>query len=108
MANASQWATRPVDIDFVIDSGLLFEINHTVLHPLGLAMTVKVDEQGNKRWAFKDCRVGPEQLVFDQATMEMGKEKLGRFLTEFGGEQMHKRRKKLGWACQPDPRGGAR
>lgn len=96
-----KWQDKTIDIDFVLDSGLLFHINHSVFHPLGIALTIKVDDKGNKQWGFKDCRNEPESLVFDKGSLELGKMKLERFLREFGDGQMSRREKKLGWGCQP-------
>lgn len=31
----------------LLDSGIIFEINRRVLHPLGLALAVEVDDEGN-------------------------------------------------------------
>lgn len=89
-----------IDCEFFLKSGLLFEINRQFLHPLGLAMTVHADAQGNKTWGFKDCRHEPEKLLFDKATLEAGRKKLEQFLTESGFQHMERRRKKLGYAVQ--------
>lgn len=96
------WQAAPLDIDFLLDSGLLFEINRTTLHILGIALTVKVDGEGKKRFELKDCRSEPERLVYDKGTQELGKEKLRSFMAAFGGKQLDRRRAKLGWAYQPD------
>lgn len=98
---ASEWANRPVDIDFLIDSGLLFEINREVLHPLGVRMVVRVDAQGNKTWAFKDLRDTPEAQVFDKGTLELGRRKFVRFMHAYGSRQLKRRTKKIGQAVEP-------
>jgi len=95
------WSTAPLDIDWVVNSGLLFHINHTILHLLGVALTVRVDAKGNKSWGFKDNRANPEELVFDKNQIAISKPKLEDFLASYGHSQMSRREKKLGWACQP-------
>lgn len=94
-----EWQDRELDVDFVIDSGLLFEINRSVLHLFGIGLVVKPD----KTFGFKDLRVEPEKLVFDKPTLEMGTTKLRRFLKEFGHRQMDRRAKRHGQSCQWAP-----
>jgi len=95
------WLEKSLDIDFILDSGLLFHLNHSVFHPLGIAMTIKVDDKGNKQWGFKDNRNEPESVVFDKNSLELGKLKLERFMREFGDKQISRRERRLGWGCQP-------
>ena len=40
----SEWQSRSLDARFLLDSGLLFEINRTVLHLFGIALTADVIE----------------------------------------------------------------
>jgi hypothetical protein len=100
MKDGESWNQREVNPQFLIDSGLLFEINRTVLHPLGLALTVKKDEQGKQALTVKDSRAAPEQLVFSKELRDACKVKLSKFMAEFGNKQIDKRTKALGWACQ--------
>ena len=94
------WTADKIDLDYLLDSGLLYKINQLFLHPFGMAMTVKVDEQGSKRMDFKDCRESPETLLLDAGTMERGEAKYADFRDEFGGRQITRRQRKLGWATQ--------
>jgi hypothetical protein len=97
------WADKPLTPDYLLDSGLLFEINRTILHLFGIAIAIKSDEQGNKTFALKDFREKPEELVFDKNVIGLGTMKLENFLKEFGHPQMDRRAKKLGWSCQHRP-----
>ena len=36
--------------EFLVDSGLLFEINRKILHPLGLAIEVVVEDDGTTKF----------------------------------------------------------
>jgi len=99
----TNWAKDKLSIEYLIDSGLLFEINRTILHLFGIALVVKSDEKGVKRFDFKDCRSEPETLLFDKNTIEAGALKLRRFLEEFGWSQDERRCRKLGWGCQYVP-----
>lgn len=96
------WHTKELTPDYLLDSGLLFEINRTVLNLFGIAITIK-QENGKKCFALKDSRDKPEELLFDKNTIQLGVMKLERFLEEFGHPQMDRRIKQLGWSCQPRP-----
>ncbi len=79
------WATDPLDFDFMIDSGLLFELNRTVLHPFGIGLVVRVAATtGEKSWGLKDCRSDPQLLSFAPAVRAQGEVKFARFLEAFG------------------------
>ncbi len=97
---ANHWKTDPVDFDYMINSGLLFEINRTCMHLFGIGITVKKDEKGNKSFGFKDCRNVAGTLVFSEEMLKVGRVKLERFLSEFGHPQMDKRSEALGVCCQ--------
>jgi hypothetical protein len=94
------WKQAKLDIDFILDSGLLFEINRQFMHPLGIAMTVRIDENGQKTWAFKDYREEPESVKFDNNTLTSGRLKYETFMKAFGFAQMAKRERKLGVSTQ--------
>lgn len=100
MQEKISWKDRTIDPQFLIDSGLLFEINRTILHPVGLALTIKKDEQGKQAISIKDNREAPEQLIFGKDLRDACKAKLSKFMQEFGNAQIDKRIKRLGWACQ--------
>lgn len=97
----SDWKNRPLDPSFLVDSGLLFEINKTTLHPIGMALVVASDPKtGQSRLILKDNRANPELAVYDTAVWELGQEKLRAFMETYGGSQLDKRRQKLGWGVQ--------
>lgn len=99
----TKWSERPADFQFLVDSGLLFEINRTVLHLFGLALAIERDQKtGQLRLAsqLKDNREHPEALTYDANTWELGRMKLEKFMEEFGNGQIEKRDDALGWGCQ--------
>jgi hypothetical protein len=98
---SNKWVNRKADLQFLIDSGLLFAINHQVLHLVGLALTVSKDKAGNQALVVKDARANPETLVFSKEVISSAYAKLQSFILEFGGNQMDVRRNKLGWSLQP-------
>lgn len=97
------WNSDTIDVDYLMDSGLLFKINQTVMHLFGIGIGVKTDSVGEKSFAFIDSREQPEKLVFNEASFELGESKYQRFREEFGGNQITQRQHKLGCACQSYP-----
>lgn len=94
------WDRRPVDVDFFIDSGLLFELNRQYLHPLGIALAVRLAPDGTKSWAFKDARTSPGDLKFSPDQLENGRRKFVRFLRSHGSKVMRKREGAIGQSVQ--------
>ena len=66
----------------LFDSGLIFEINRKVLHPLGLAIAIRGEENtdGKMEWTFSnevwDYRDDPEGINFEVDLFDKGMEKL--------------------------------
>lgn len=88
---------------FLRDTGLLFHINRTILHPLGLAMQVTIDDKtgeckiSNKLWDYRD---DPEGLLFDQAILANGLEKYMNFYDSFIKDKHEERKKVNGYIIQ--------
>jgi len=104
MAKASAESTRKIlanPAKFLIESGLLFEINRTVLHPVGLALCFHVDDDdklaGIEVW---DSRDDPEGYLFTEDTLKHGEEKFRKFMVEFGKEKQQERKEELGYVYQ--------
>jgi hypothetical protein len=94
--------TKFMDVKEFLESGFLFEINRTVLHPLGLALEINIDEDTGaasfgRIW---DSRDDPEGFVFSDATFVEGQAKWLKMLSEYGTESMNARRAKLGFIYQ--------
>lgn len=92
-----------MDIKEFMDSGMLFEINRQILHPLGMALeaTGKDGEDGEWRlsgvWDYRD---DPEGILFDQETLQNGKEKLQRYMEKEGNAKLDEREQALGFIIQ--------
>lgn len=74
---------------FLVDNGLIFEINRKVLHPLGFAMVVDVDPKNRKHLsitALEDTE-DSEGFVYDSEGFEIGTDKYKRFLEKKGGKE---------------------
>lgn len=88
---------------FLVDNGLIFEINRKVLHPLGLAMIVDVDLKNRKQLAITAIAEteDPEGFVYDPEGFEVGTDKYNRFLEKKGGqERLDARQAKYGFIVQ--------
>src|SRR5688572_5972392 len=94
------WKDRPVDEKFLLDSGLLFEINRQILHLVGIAIAFKRDEKGNLILTFKDSRDKPAELTFSRDALIACRKKTAAFMHEFGNSQIDKRTEVLGVGCQ--------
>jgi hypothetical protein len=96
---------------FLVDSGLLFEINRRILHPLGLAIAVEVPGEDAPEggvlvspMSVLDVRDDPEGFCFEDEAYVQGKAKLAAFLedTQFR-KRIMARRASLGYVIQSIP-----
>ena len=94
------WQKKKMDPAYLLESGLLFEINRTILHPIGLALMVKKDEAGNSSFGLKDNRDTPSNSLYSKENFKAGHKRLRKFMTVFGHQQLKQRAKKLGWSFQ--------
>jgi hypothetical protein len=87
---------------FLVDSGLVFEINRRVLHPLGMAMIVDVDRNNRRQLAITAIVTteDPEGFLYDEEGYDVGKEKYQKFLDKGGQERLNARNAKYGFIEQ--------
>lgn len=80
--------------------GFLQEANRQFFHPLGLALEIIIDDEGNELlggvWDYRD---DPEGIIFDQFS-EIDTER-ARQITELQGRKAKVRRENLGFVIQP-------
>ena len=84
---------------FLLNSGLLFEMNKKILHPLGLAMAANNSGECFNFYLL-DCREDPEGFLFDEPTFEYGKNKLDEYMRNHGSKSLQDREKELGFIEQ--------
>lgn len=96
----TDWKTKELDAAYLLESGILFEINRSLCHQLGFAIVVKKDENGKIVLGFKDSRENPEDVLFSKEVYAKGHHKLRKFMRDFGYGQLKKRDKALGWSSQ--------
>jgi hypothetical protein len=92
---------------YLLDTGLLFEINRTVLHPLGLALSVECDDETEEVNGFAylwDSTDDSEGICFSTEILVEGRKKLDGYLAERDVKKLYEERKKaLGYIIQPIP-----
>jgi hypothetical protein len=88
---------------FLRDTGLLFEINRQVLHPLGLELLMECDEAGEvDRIRILDNRAADAPLVFTPEAFEEGRHRYQGYLADRGRRNLQKRRQ-IGMVVQTGP-----
>lgn len=92
---------------FLLESGLLFQINRTLLHPLGLALEVIVDEKTGevKFGEIWDCRDEFAGLLFSKETLREGYKKYKEYLRREGEQKIKERETQLGYIIQTNKEG---
>jgi hypothetical protein len=88
---------------FLLDSGLLFEINRTILHKFGLALAVGIDNDNRKKVKIQGVLETDdgEGWVFDEDSFNDGKEKFEKFTKE-NSERLKSRKSILGYTVQEE------
>lgn len=90
-------------VQFMLDNGILFEMNRQVLHPLGLELNLRLDDEGQLVGIdLADNRSSPSPIYFSPEAFEEGREKFERYMGESGRRNMQKRRQ-LGMVIQTGP-----
>jgi len=89
---------------YLYKTGLLFELNRKVLHPLGLALSVNVDEETDEVLGFAglwDSTADPEGLRFTPGSFNEGLDRLAKYLVDINiGKVLEQRRATLGYIIQ--------
>lgn len=91
-------------VRFMLDNGLIFEINRQVLHPLGLALEVGIHPD-NSKWVSIHGLVSvddddKEGFIFDAETFNVGAERYQKFLNKTGQSKLDSRLESLGYLIQ--------
>lgn len=88
----------------LLDTGLLFDINRNILHPLGLALEVTTEEDGKPGFisGIWDYREDEEGMRFSPEAFKDGLDKYERFMSEEGKAKIAKRQEVLGYIVQAE------
>lgn len=88
-----------MDVKEFFDEGYLLEINRRLLHPLGLALEVIVEDDGTHRlgriWDFRD---DPEGLYFNAEVIDPEK---SQHISDLEDARREERTTRLGYWIQP-------
>jgi len=83
------------------EKGFLQEANRQFFHPLGLALQINIDEEGNESiggvWDYRD---DPEGIVFGKGQIDVDK---ARFVKDLQDVKRKQRLEHLGFVIQPVP-----
>ena len=86
---------------FLRDAGLIFEINRKILHPLGMALEITINDDGSEDFGdLWDCRNDPEGIIYAKDCFESGIKKFNTYMEEHGNKALKSRMKKLGYIMQ--------
>jgi len=97
----NQGTVIPHTMQFLYETGLLFHINRTVMHPLGLALIGQVSPTtGTVEFAALSDRRSNPNLVFSPVDFAAGVEKFQEYLETRGTETMNLRKFTLGFVTQ--------
>ena len=90
-------------VQFLVDNGILFEMNRQVLHPLGLELHFRLNEEGRiTAIDLLDNREGLQPISFPPDAFDAGRARYGKYLDEHGRRNMQKRRQ-VGMVIQTGP-----
>lgn len=87
--------------DFLFESGLFFEINRRILHPLGLSLELKtVNGELRINKLMLDLRDSPAGVIYSEAELKEHEKRIIDFMNAFGIEKMQERQNLLGYIVQ--------
>lgn len=85
---------------FLLDNGLIFEINRTILHQFGMVLSVDIDEDSESKAVLSLMSTDDEDgMIFDPETFEEGWLKYSKFL-EKNKDKIKARKESLGFILQ--------
>ncbi len=87
--------------DFLFESGLFFEINRRLLHPLGLSLELKtINGELRINKLMLDLRDSPAGVIYSEAELKEHEKRIIDFMDAFGMEKMQERQNLLGYIVQ--------
>ena len=90
---------------YLVDKGLLFEINRKVLHPLGLAMIIDISRGKSKQLDIIGIEEtdDPDGFMYPDEAFEIGADNYLRFLNAGSQKRLDLRQERFGFAIQETP-----
>lgn len=90
-------------LNFLLENGLLFEINRTILHPVGLALSVKIDpniQDGPNEILVLSQTDDSEGFLYSSDDFKSGFARLNRYMKTSGESALTRRQSSLGYIRQ--------
>ncbi|RMH15259.1 MAG: hypothetical protein D6701_10230 [Gemmatimonadetes bacterium] len=90
-------------VQFLVENGIMFELNRQVLHPLGMELRIHLDDDGDvDSIELLDNRDNPAPIYFSPEEYEAGRARYEQYLNEHGKANLQKRRR-IGAVIQTGP-----
>ena len=90
---------------FLVDNGLLFEMNRKVLHPLGYELVIDIDPDDRRRlvvYGLNEVKNDPEGIIYDAETLDANRLRYEEYLKREGQNKIDSRKRILGYVVQGD------
>lgn len=105
MGNAMNRMSRKISAQFLHESGLLGEINRTILHPFGMALAVNMNTDVDGELQEYDFHGiletdDSEGFLFEEETLKNIKRKINEFYKR-NAKKLEKRSEETGYVVQP-------
>ena len=97
---------KEISLRYLLDNGLLFEINRKVLHPLGLALALEWKDniaEDDPETVILLKTDDPDGIVYEKSMFNDGNTKFENFLGREGGHKLAERLAILGFVEQAFP-----
>lgn len=95
---------HPDPIRFLHESGLLFEINRRILHPLGYALAGYIESDGSMVFGgIVDATGDPDGMAFEAQTFAAGVARFEEYMRSVGSRRHADRIAKHGLLVQASP-----
>jgi hypothetical protein len=94
--------TKMISVKNLRECGLLYKINREVLHPLGLALSIDVADDGTE--SFGDILLADDAdgWIYNDESMDEGCKKLSEYMSAQGKDRIKSRLNSLGYIIQPE------
>jgi hypothetical protein len=88
---------------FLIDNGIIFEINRTILHPVGLELVVETSFDNRRKLSITGLEETEDEdgFIYDDESFDLNSQQFGQFVQSKKSRIDH-RKKSLGFIVQKE------
>lgn len=88
---------------FLIDNGIIFEINRTILHPVGLELLVETSFDNRRKLSITGLEETEDEdgFIYDDESFELNSQQFAQFI-ESRKSRINTRKKSLGFVVQKE------